>query len=152
LKLSLKIPPVAQGIVAILLIWIFDRYAPLYHIKYIYQNIVACALVGTGAIVALSGVFTFIKMDTTVDPRCPKKASELVIIGIYKYSRNPMYLGVLFVITGSAVYFGALSNVIVVSFFVVFINKYQIIPEESALQEKFGENYTQYAQKVRRWL
>ena len=152
MKLSLKIPPVAQGIVAILLIWLFDRYAPLYHIKFIYQNIVACVLVGIGAIVVLSGVFAFIKLSTTVDPRYPEKASELVIIGIYKYSRNPMYLGILLVITGIAVYSGALSSIFVVSSFVAFINKYQIVPEEVALQEKFGESYTHYNQNVRRWL
>jgi protein-S-isoprenylcysteine O-methyltransferase Ste14 len=152
LKLSLKIPPVAQTIVAILLIWLLDRYAPIYHIKFIYQSIVAGTLIGIGAIVALSGVFAFIKLNTTVDPRYPEKASELVIIGIYKYSRNPMYLGILFVITGIAVYFGALSSVFVISPFVAFINKYQIVLEEVALQEKFSENYTRYAQNVRRWL
>ena len=152
MKLSLKIPPVAQTIVAILLIWLLDRYAPIYHIKFIYQSIVAGTLIGIGAIVALSGVFAFIKLNTTVDPRYPEKASELVIIGIYKYSRNPMYLGILFVITGIAVYFGALSSVFVISPFVAFINKYQIVPEEVALQEKFSENYTRYAQNVRRWL
>jgi protein-S-isoprenylcysteine O-methyltransferase Ste14 len=152
LKLSLKIPPGAQGIVAILLIWLFDRYAPLYDIKFIYQNVVACASIGTGAIVALSGIFAFIKFSTTVDPRYPEKASELVIVGIYKYSRNPMYLGILLIITGIAVYFGALSSIFVVLSFVVFINKYQIVPEEAALQEKFGESYTRYAQNVRRWL
>jgi hypothetical protein len=81
LKLSLKIPPVAQAIVAILLIWLLDRYAPIYHIKFIYQSIVAGALIGIGVIVALSGVFAFIKLNTTVDPGYPEKASELVMIG-----------------------------------------------------------------------
>ena len=152
MKLSLKIPPVAQGVVAIILIWLFDRYAPLYHIKFIYQNIVAGSLIGIGAIVALAGIFAFIKLNTTVDPRYPEKTRELVIIGIYKYSRNPMYLGILLVITGIAVYFGALSSVFAVSLFVTFINKYQIVPEEVSLQEKFGESYTHYALNVRRWL
>ncbi len=152
LNISLKVPPVAQGLVAILLIWLFDRYAPLYHIKIIYQNIIACAFIGLGAIVALSGVFAFIKLSTTVDPRCPEKASELVIIGIYKYSRNPMYLGILLIIIGFTVYLGAFSNIFVILLFVVFINKYQIVPEEVALQKKFGKSYTQYIQNVRRWL
>lgn len=151
MKLNLKIPPVAQGLVAIVLIWLFDRYAPNYYIKFIYQYIVAYALIGIGAIVALSGVISFIKLSTTIDPRYPKKASELVISGIYKYSRNPMYLGILLAITGIAVFFGALSGIFIVFSFVAFINKYQIVPEEVALREKFGENYTDYTQKVRRW-
>lgn len=152
MKLSLKIPPVAQGIIAILLIWLFHRYAPLYQVKFIYQRIVACALVGMGAIATIAGIFAFIKLSTTVDPRYPQKASKLVIIGIYKYSRNPMYLGILLAISGIAVYFGALSSIIVVLSFVAFMNKYQIAPEEAALQEKFGESYTHYLRNVRRWL
>ena len=63
-----------------------------------------------------------------------------------------MYLGILLVITGIAVYFGALSGIIVILLFVAFINKYQIVPEEMILQEKFGETYAQYVQNVRRWL
>ena len=152
MKLRLKIPPVAQGITAVILFWLLDRYAPLFQVKFIYQNIAASAFAGLGAIAALSGVFTFIKLNTTVDPRCLEKANELVIMGIYKYSRNPMYLGLLLVITGVAVYFGALSGIFVIPLFVVFINKYQIVPEEEALEEKFGESFIHYAQKVRRWL
>ena len=105
-----------------------------------------------GAIAALLGVFVFIKLRTTVDPRCPEKAKKLVIIGIYKYSRNPMYIGILLIITGITVYFGALSSIFVIPLFVTYINNYQIAPEEVALQEKFGESYTHYAQNVRRWL
>jgi len=101
LKLNLKIPPVAQGIIVILHIWLFAQYAPLYHIRFAYQNIVAYTFIGIGVIVALSGVFIFIQLRTTVDPRCPEKASELVIVGIYKYSRNPMYLGLLLVLIGA---------------------------------------------------
>lgn len=152
MKLSLKIPPVVQGIVSILLFWLFDRYAPLHHIKFSCQNAVACALIGIGVIVTLSGVSVFTKLNTTVNPRYPEKAHELAVIGIYQYSRNPMYLGILLVLTGVAVYFGALSNVFVVSSFVIFISRYQIVPEEVVLHEKFGESYTYYAQNVRRWL
>lgn len=151
MQMSLKIPPLGQGIIAIVLIWLFDRYVPLYHIKYVYQGIVASILIGIGVIVAISGIVSFIKLRTTVDPRYPEKASELVIIGVYKYSRNPMYLGILLIITGMAFYLGALSNIFVVGSFVAFINKYQIVPEEVALQDKFGESYTHYAQNVRRW-
>lgn len=152
MKLTLKIPPVAQGIVALFLIWLLDRYAPIYHIRFIYQNIVACVFTGAGIIVALLGVFAFIKLSTTVDPRCPEKANKLVAIDIYKYSRNPMYLGMLLIITGIVIYFGSLSSIFVIPLFVTYINKYQIVPEEVALKEKFGERYTHYSQNVRRWL
>ena len=152
MKLNLKIPPLAQAAIAIFLIWLFDRYAPLYDIDFNYQNLIARALIGIGAIVAVAGIFAFRKLKTTVDPRYPEKAKNLVIIGIYKYSRNPMYLGILLILTGIAVYSGALSNILVLFLFVAFINKYQIIPEETALQDKFGESYSRYTRTVRRWL
>jgi len=152
LKLSLKIPPLAQAAIAVFLIWLVDRHAPLYHIDFNYQNLVARVLIGTGLIIALSGVLTFRKLKTTVDPRIPEKAKKLVFTGIYKYTRNPMYLGLLLAITGVAVYSGAFSSLFVVFLFAAFINKYQIIPEEVALQEKFGDSYTHYTRNVRRWL
>lgn len=152
LNLTLKIPPLAQAAIAIFLIWLFDRYAPIYHIDFNYQNHIARVLIGIGAIVAVAGISAFRKLNTTVDPRYPEKAKNLVIIGIYKYSRNPMYLGILLILTGIVVYSGALSNILVLFLFVAFINKYQIIPEETALQDKFGESYSQYTRNVRRWL
>ena len=152
MNLNLKIPPLAQAAIAILLIWLFDRYAPIYHIDFNYQNLIARAVIGIGSIVAVAGIFAFIKLNTTVDPMYPEKAKNLVIIGIYKYSRNPMYLGILLILTGIAVCFGALSNGFVLFLFVAFINKYQIILEETALQDKFGESYSRYTRTVRRWL
>lgn len=133
-------------------IWLFARYVPLYHIAFHHQNLVVWVLIGTGGIIAISAIRAFIKLSTTIDPREPGKASELVSIGIYRYSRNPMYLGILLVLSGIALYFGALSSVLVIAAFVGFISKYQIVPEEMALQDKFAESYAQYSQKVRRWL
>ncbi len=152
MRLSLKIPPVALGIIAISLIWICHRFVPLYQINFLYQKILAALLIGAGIAVALLGVFTFIKMGTTFDPRVPKDANALVAIGIYRYSRNPMYLGLLLVIIGMAVYWGALSGILVIFAFIGYMNKYQIAPEEAALREKFGKHFIDYTQKVRRWI
>ncbi len=101
---------------------------------------------------ALSGILTFRKSGTTVDPRYPEKASELVKIGIYTFSRNPMYLGMLFVLTGIALYLGALSGFFIIPLFVLYMNYFQIMPEERILQEVFGEDFGDYRQKVRRWI
>lgn len=150
--LTLRIPPVAQAVLAILLIWVLNRYVPLSRIQFIYQHIAAFTVAGLGAVVALSAVYAFIKLKTTVDPRRPERARELVIVGIYNYSRNPMYLGILLAISGAALYWGALSSILVIIFFVGFIRKYQIEPEEAALRKKFGDQYARYARRVRRWL
>jgi protein-S-isoprenylcysteine O-methyltransferase Ste14 len=132
--------------------YLLSVIAPIYHIKFIYQNFVVGFLGIAGLIMTLSGVYAFNRLNTTVDPRYPKKASELVIIGVYKYSRNPMYLGFLLLICSIAMYIGVISSVFVIIAFVLFINEYQIKPEEIALYEKFGENYKNYSQEVRRWI
>jgi len=152
LKLSLKIPPLALGIITLLLIWLADRYVPIYHADFVYQNIIASVISGAGLIVALPGIFAFKKLKTSVDPRYPQKVSKLVIIGIYKYSRNPMYLGLLLAIIGFVFFLGSLAGILIVILFVLFINKYQIQPEEIVLQQKFGDDYINYTKDVRRWI
>jgi len=125
---------------------------PIYHAEFIYQNIVAGLISGLGLIVALAGIFAFKKLKTTVDPRYPQKARKLVIVGIYKYSRNPMYLGMLLAIIGFVISLGSLPGILIIIFFVIFITKYQIQPEEIALQQKFGDDYISYSKNVRRWM
>ncbi|MBU0482532.1 MAG: isoprenylcysteine carboxylmethyltransferase family protein [Proteobacteria bacterium] len=152
LKLQLKIPPVVQGALAMAGIWLAARYLPLCRFEFRYQTAAAWILAGAGLLVAVAGILAFIKLKTTVDPRRPDEATELVIIGIYRYSRNPMYLGILLVLAGAAIYSGAFSTILVAASFVWFINRFQIAPEEAALQNKFKESYRRYRQKVRRWL
>ena len=152
LKLSLKIPPVAQGIIALIFIWLFNRYIPIFRIDIVFKGAVSLVIICIGFLVGVSGISAFIKLHTTVDPRYPEKASKLVVVGIYKYSRNPMYLAIVFVLTGISVYLGALSSFLVVFFFVAYINQFQIVPEEQILKQKFGEKYVQYTKQVRRWL
>jgi protein-S-isoprenylcysteine O-methyltransferase Ste14 len=150
--LKLKVPPVAQGVIALVLIWLSSRFWPLYQIEIIFKNAVSLGIILLGIAVGGLAVSAFIRLRTTVDPRYPDKASRLVVIGIYKYSRNPMYLAILLVLTGVAVYLGALSSLLVILLFIGYINSYQIVPEEKLLLEKFGDGYRQYAERVRRWI
>lgn len=152
MDLRLKIPPVVYGLAAVAIIWLCNAFTPLYHVQFAYQNNFARALVVIGMAVALSGILTFVKLRTTIHPNHPNKTSSLATIGIYKYSRNPMYLGILLNLLGIVLYFGALSSIVAIWIFVSCMTKYQIVPEEVALQEKFGESYTHYLQNVRRWL
>ncbi len=152
MSLNLKIPPVAQGVIAAALIWMCSGYIPLYIINFPYQVVIVAILFFIGGVVALLGVYAFRKMSTTVDPRYPDKASTLVVIGIYKYSRNPMYLGILLVLLGWALFLGAISGFVVPVVFVVAINQLQIKPEERALKEMFQDSYADYTKSVRRWI
>jgi protein-S-isoprenylcysteine O-methyltransferase Ste14 len=150
--LRLKVPPLAQGVVALILIGASSRYLPMYRMEIFFQEVLALGLILLGIWICALAVSAFIRLRTTVDPRYPDKASRLVVTGIYHYSRNPMYLAILLVLVGVAVYLGALSSLWVIIFFVFYINRYQIVPEERSLEQKFGDSYRQYAERVRRWI
>lgn len=112
----------------------------------------ALVLAGAGVAVALLGVASFRRAKTTVNPLHPEAASALVVTGIYRLTRNPMYLGMLLLLLGWAVY---LANALAFVFPVAYIplmNRLQIRPEETALAAKFGAAFTAYQSKVRRWL
>jgi protein-S-isoprenylcysteine O-methyltransferase Ste14 len=115
-------------------------------------QILAIALAGAGISMALAGVLAFRRADTTVDPRAPQQTSSLVIKGIYHYSRNPMYLGFLLLLTALACYVMNGAAFALLPLFVWYMNRFQIAPEERHLLHKFGADYQAYLLQVRRWL
>lgn len=102
--------------------------------------------------IALSGVLAFRKARTTVNPLDPTKASAIVTDGIYRRTRNPMYLGMLILLCGWAVFLSNTLALLPLPLFVLYINRFQIAPEERALQGLFGAEFEAYRQRVRRWL
>jgi len=112
----------------------------------------AIGLAAVGAGVAMAGVVSFRLAKTTVNPLKPAAASSLVVSGIYHVTRNPMYLGALLVLIGWAVF---LANALAFAFsvtFVLYLNRFQIAPEENALTTRFGSEFSAYCAKVRRWI
>ena len=109
------------------------------------------ALVIGAGIVAIVALFQFFRLRTTIDPTNPDKASELVVNGIYGFSRNPMYLALLLILLAWGVYLGNAFNTLLAAGFVGYMNRFQILPEEEALLHIFGKEYKQYCIKVRRW-
>ncbi|MCY1553776.1 Phospholipid methyltransferase [compost metagenome] len=105
-----------------------------------------------GAFVALFGVASFRRAKTTVNPTTPGAASALVDSGIYRYSRNPMYLGLLLVLAGWGLWLAHALALLGLPAFVVYMNRFQIAPEERALTAVFGDAFAAYRQKVRRWI
>lgn len=104
-----------------------------------------------GAAVALAGVAAFRRAKTTVNPLTPG-ASALVTTGIYGWTRNPMYLGMLLVLLGVGVGLGNFLSVAMAAGFIPLINQLQIRPEERFLTERFGADFDAYRSRVRRWL
>ena len=76
----------------------------------------------------------------------------LLTEGMYRYSRNPMYLGLLLLIIAATIWFGIWFGIVISLFFILLMNILQIIPEEEALLQIFGEEYLEYKKKVRRWI
>ena len=100
----------------------------------------------------LSSLFQFLRYRTTPNPIHPERVSALVTEGAYRYSRNPMYLGLLILLCGWAVYLGSISPLLLLPLFIFTINNMQIRCEEKLLEEKFSMAYRDYKQRVRRWI
>lgn len=150
--LELKIPPLVLVVLFALAMWLVSQLVPPAALSPLWGQVLAGLLAGAGVAVALSGVLAFRKANTTVDPRVPQQSSSLVIRGIYRYSRNPMYLGFLLFLTGVACYLMHLPAFIALPLFVLYMNRFQIQPEERFLLQKFGADYLAYLKQVRRWL
>lgn len=114
--------------------------------------VLAAVLAAVGAIIALAGVVAFRKHATSVNPLTPDASSALVLTGVYRLSRNPMYLGFLIALLAGAVYLANAVAVLALPIFVGYMNRFQIKPEERALAAKFGPRYVQYLSAVRRWV
>ena len=105
-----------------------------------------------GLYVFLSAVRLFRKQKTTVNPLEPMQASSLVTSGIFKFSRNPMYLGMLIILLSISFKFNFIGGMIISLSFYVFITNFQILPEEKAMNELFGDKFVQYSNTTRRWI
>jgi len=112
----------------------------------------ALALVVIGQSISIFGIVSFRRAKTTINPHKPSAASSLVTSGVYRYTRNPMYLGLSVTLMGWAVFLSNPLALLAVPLFVLYINKFQINPEERVLSSLFGAEYAAYKEKVRRWL
>lgn len=150
--MKLKVPPPLLGLVAAVLIWLADYTFPSLSTELPAQRLLAVVLLLTGLCIDLLSVFTFFKAKTTVNPLSPQKTSTLVTAGMFTVSRNPMYLGMLLMLTGWALWNGSLLGILPIALFVFAINWLQIKPEEKVLERKFGAEYERYRNRVRRWI
>ena len=116
-----------------------------------WHNVISVVLVSAGFITGSSGVATFRRARTTVNPTRPH-ASSLVTWGVYAISRNPMYLGGLTMLLGFAIFLSNPLAFLFLPLYVLYLNRFQIAPEERVLTSLFGETYVAYQAHARRWL
>ncbi len=109
-------------------------------------------LSASGVALVLIGVREFFKNNTTVNPVNPENTTRLVTSGVYRYSRNPMYVGFALCLLAWAALIGSYISLVGLPVFIWYITKYQIIPEESALESKFSKSFVEYKNRVRRWI
>ena len=147
-----RIPPPLVMVLTAAAMWTVAQLARAIPIDDTLRIVIAGALVVVGGIFAVSGFRAFGRAKTTVDPINIEEASSLVISGIYRYTRNPMYLGLTALLLAWTVYLGVPWVILGPVAFMLFITRFQIIPEERVLREKFGAAYASYQQEVRRWL
>lgn len=121
------------------------------HFKFPNQAIVSLAIFGLGLIVIAIGGYTFRKHKTTVNPMNPELTTSLVTNGIYRISRNPMYIGFLSCLLASALFIGNFTNFLLLPMYIILVNKLYIAPEEKALRKLFKEDFEIYSSEVSRW-
>jgi len=151
-SLETRVPPVVIGLVGAVLTLLVSLFgervleAPAF-------GVIGLLFAIAGMVLGTFGVSKFLEARTTVNPHSIEKASSLVTNGVYRFTRNPMYLGLLSFLVSWGLMLGSLIGLIVgLVFYVLALTRLQIVPEERMLREKFGADYESYCRDVRRWI
>jgi len=150
--LELKVPPPFVALALALLMWLTPAFAGLVPVPHAARVLCAVILVCIGQGISIAGMVAFRRAKTTVNPVKASLASSLVVQGVYRYTRNPMYVGLLLTLLAWAVFLGNPFSVLWVVVFALYITRFQIIPEERVLVSLFGAAYEAYKGRVRRWV
>lgn len=151
-RLEKKIPPLLLAGLAAGGIWVLSATLPGLQLPlwFRFPAALTCLVLGVG--VCAAGVLEFRRAQTTVDPRKPESSASLVSTGIYSVTRNPMYVGFTLLLLALTIVLASPWALLIVVGFVVYLNHYQIRPEERALTDLFGQEFVDYQSRVRRWL
>lgn len=153
-SLELKIPPLAVVLIAAGLMLLMRWLTPtlVVSLDLDVRMWAALPVLAAGIAIAVAGVIQFRRSHTTVNPMTPERTSALVSSGIYRYTRNPMYVGMLLALLAFSVVLASPASLLILPAFVVYMNRFQIVPEERELARHFGAEFQAYRARVRRWL
>jgi len=132
--------------------WAIHEFIQIEMLLFDSERYIVRVLLVLGVIIGILGVTEFSRRSTTVNPHKPQKTTTLVRSGIYRLTRNPMYLGMAIILLAGMVKFGNGINIIVIPLYIWVMNTIQIQPEEEVMEQKFGQKYLAYKKEVRRWL
>jgi len=150
--LELKIPPPIVALLVAVAMWAIALTATRIEMTPLVRFGAALVFAIAGVGIGILGVIGFRHARTTVNPMKPEAASSLVTSGVYRFTRNPMYLGLCLVLVAWALFLSSPSAFLGPILFIFYINRFQIAPEETALSAIFGEEFAAYKAKVRRWI
>ena len=151
-SLELKVPPPLVAAIVAAAMWGISRVTPLLEVARAYRVCAAITIATAGGFFSIGGFLAFRRARTTVNPMKPESASSLVASGVYRITRNPMYVGLLLVLIAWATFLAAPWALLGPLAFVLYIGRFQIVPEEAVLTRLFGTEYAEYKAKVHRWL
>lgn len=152
-NLELKIPPLLLVLLFGAAMWFTRKFMPLsFDLSWDIRVAVFLLFAALAFVVALAGVISFRRQKTTVNPINPETASSLVTGGIYQYTRNPMYLGFAIFLIGWGLWLTNIVALLLVPCFALYMTRFQIAPEEKALEALFGGSFINYKKSVRRWI
>ena len=150
IDIKTKIPPPLVALTFGFLIKYTKNIFPVIEIK--NEIVFGSFMIISGLIIILSAIILFKKYKTTITPLNPSKATKLIVHGVYKFSRNPMYLGLLFVLFGVSTMLNPIGGLFFTPLFILYLNYFQIIPEENAMIQLFKGEFLKYKSNVRRWI
>lgn len=150
--LELKVPPPIVAVLCGTLMWWLAKHVPIPmgHTR-VAIPVVAVFLLA-GVVLDLWAIFTFRRAQTTVNPLSPQFTATIVEAGPYRFTRNPMYLGLACFLFAFAAWLHNAIALVGVLLFMAYITRFQIVPEERILRQKFGTPFDAYCARVRRWL
>ena len=149
--MKLKLPPVLVMLVFGGLMYVLAKFLPVGDFDFFGRRELSIFLLALSVLVVFISVVQFFNARTTTNPLDPKKTSKLITTGIYKYTRNPMYLGMLLFLLAFGLQLGNAFNTLLAAGFVSYMNRFQIKHEEAALEDMFGKEYRMYCKLTRRW-
>lgn len=149
---ELKIPPLLLTAIAMTLIVVAGLWFPTANLPFPGHRALAIVLFVLGLCTMLAGALQFRLMQTTLDPRDPSKSTRIVTHGIYRFTRNPMYLGMALMLASVATWPANWVGWVITALFCLYLTELQIKPEERFLLQQFGDEFGQYMARVRRWL
>ncbi len=150
--LELRVPPPVVAATVALLMWLVALPFPSLDFEVPGRSAAAAVFLAIALCVGAAALYGFRKARTTINPMTPEASSALVSGGVYRFTRNPMYLALLLVLIGWALVVSNVAALVMLPLFVAYLNRFQIRPEERALHARFGAEFERYRERVRRWL